>query len=235
MRPIGFSHGNLFKVHDVYTPENISLLKACGSTAIELNCHHVREAELLGKILPFIQGFDYVSLHTPCDTRYGNNPETRDLLGRLEKAYVKAGAQLAVVHPDLVDDWSVFNGYAIEWAIENMDARKDDFKDVASLTDFFTHHPSWSLVLDVGHCNDIDKTMSLAEDLAAAFKDRIKEIHLSGYEVFHDPLHRTKQTEIIDCCALLDCPIIIESTFEISDGTEGIKKEFDYILSNLGR
>jgi len=233
MRQIGFSHGDLFKIHDVYTKKNIELLKACGSNAIEINCHHARETKLLDSILPFIKNFDYVSLHVPCDIRYGNNPETRTLLSKLENFYIKTSACLAVIHPDLVDDWDVFGDYNINWAIENMDTRKKEFKNVSSLKGFFTSYPSWSLVLDVGHCNDNDKSMLLAKNIILEFKGRIKEIHLSGYEVFHDPLYRTKQIEIIDCCKLLDVPIIIESAFEVIDGTEGIKKEMDYIIENL--
>lgn len=233
MRKIGFSHGDLFKVHDVYTKENIQILIDCGSNAVEINCHHVRETELVNRILPFIKNFKYISLHMPCDTRYGNNPETRNLLARLENIYIRSNAVLAVVHPDLVDDWNIFNDYKINWAIENMDARKNDFKDVNSLKKFFTENPRWSLVLDVGHCNDNDKSMALAENIISELRVKIKEIHLSGYLSFHNPLHKTKQTEIIDYCKKLDVPIIIESTFEISDGTEAIKKEFDYIVENL--
>ncbi|MEK9130070.1 MAG: hypothetical protein AAB526_01575, partial [Patescibacteria group bacterium] len=65
------------------------------------------------------------------------------------------------------------------------------------------------------------------------FKDIIKEIHLSGYEIFHDPLYRTKQAEIIKYCKKLDVPIIIESTFEKSDDAEVVAKEYNYILENL--
>jgi hypothetical protein len=233
MRKIGFSHGVLFKVCNVYLKENIQLLKDCGSNALEVNCHHVKEADQMDKIFPFIRSFDYLSLHAPCDTRYGNNQETRALLKKLEDFYIKSDMSLAVVHPDLVDDWEVFADFKINWAIENMDDRKEHFKNLPELKEFFNLHPNWSLVLDVGHCNANDKSMVLANELIVEFRNRIKEIHLSGYETFHDPLYRTRQTEIIDRCKDLEVPIIIESTFQISDGVEGVKKEFDYIMMNL--
>lgn len=233
MRKIGFCHGDLFKIHDVNTKENIEILKACGSNAIEINCHHAGEMELINTLIPFIKNFEYISMHTPGNIRYGNNLENREILSKLENLYSSVGAKLVVVHPDLVDNWDVFNDYKINWAIENMDARKESFKDVASLKNFFVNYPSWNLVLDVGHCNDNDKSMLLAKNIIFELRDKIKEIHLSGYLVFHDPLYRTKQTEIIDCCKELDVPIIIESIFEISDGIEGVKKEFDYIVENL--
>lgn len=233
MRLIGFSHGDLFKIHDVHTKENIKILKTCGSNALEINCHSSKEMELIISIIPFTKNFDYISLHTPGDIRYGNNVETKNLLSKLEIIYKQANARLAVVHPDLVDDWNVFNDYKINWAIENMDSRKTGFKDVDSIKIFFVNNPSWNLVLDLGHCNDNDKSMTLADNLISELKEKIKEIHLSGYLVFHDPLYKTKQTEIINRCKKLEVPIIIESIFEISDGINGIKKEFDYIVANL--
>ena len=233
MRKIGFSHGDLFKIHDVYTKENIQLFKDSGCNVIEVNAHHVHEVERLDSILPFINDFAYISMHVPCDCRYGDNQATREVLRKLENFYIKAKAQLAVVHPDLVDNWEVFKEFKMRWAIENMDDRKEKFKDVNDLSNFFEQHNDWQLVLDVGHCNANDKTMALAYEMILNFQDRIAEIHLSGYEKFHDPLHRTRQLEIINACKKLDVPIIIESVFELSDGIAGVKKEFDYITENL--
>ncbi len=233
MRIIGFSHGVLHEIINPYSRENIELLKNCGSNAIEIHCHFAREAELLGGILPFLHGFDYISIHCPCDIRYGNNTETKLLLEKLTAFYRSAGAQLMVVHPDRVDDWNVFADFKVNWAAENMDDRKQGFKDVASMSALLRSLPDWGLVLDVGHCKVNDKTMKLAYDFVAEFRDRIREIHLSGYETIHDPLYRTKQVEIIEACRQLEVPIIIESEFKIFDGQEGAKKEYDYILKNL--
>ena len=114
-----------------------------------------------------------------------------------------------------------------------MDDRKEGYKDVNELKEFFVNHPKWNFVLDLGHCNANDKTMALAEDLIKELGHKVKEIHLSGYEVFHEPLYRTKQVEIIKYCKNLDAPIIIESTFEEVDGIFGVEKEFNYILEKF--
>jgi len=234
-RTIGFSQGVLFKLYNVNKEANIKLLKDCGSNAIEANCHHASDVVFLSILLEHIKAhdFEYVSLHAPVNVRYGNNIETKELLQKLEDFYSQLDAKLIVIHPDLVDDWSVFEGFKMKWAIENMDDRKKSFKDLNDLEQFFSEYPKWWLVLDVGHVNSNDKTMILAEELIRAFRDRIVEIHLSGYEKFHDPLHRTKQIEIIDCCKDLFVPIIIESVFDPNDGLEGVKRELDYILKNL--
>lgn len=234
MRLIGFCHRATHKIHNPYSKENIDLFKECGCNAIEVSCHSVEEANKLSSILPFIESFEYVSLHIPGDLKYKNDSQTNDLLKKIETFYNESGAKLAVVHPDLVEDWSVFDNYpSVNWAIENMDDRKEKYRDVKDLNEFFTEYQQWSFVLDLGHCNANDKSMVLAENLIRELRNKIKEIHLSGNEVIHDPLHRTKQVEIIKYCKELDVPIIIESTFEKSDGVDGVAKEFNYILENL--
>ena len=234
MRKIGFCHGATYKIHDPYLRKSIELFKKCGCNALEVSCHSIEGADRLSGILSYVKSFEYLSLHMPCDLNYRNDNLTNNTLKKIEDFYNKAGASLAVIHPDLVEDWDVFNNFSsINWAVENMDDRKEKYKDADDLKKFFTEHQEWGFVLDLGHCNANDKTMKLAENFINELKDRIKEIHLSGYKVFHDPLHRTKQTEIINYCKNLDVPIIIESTFERSDSAEDVKKEFDYILKNM--
>ena len=234
MRKIGFCHGATHRLLEPYSERNINLFKNCKCNAIEISCHSVDEVEKLNSLLPLIESFSYRSIHMPCDLKYKDDEITNNVLKKIEDFYNEIGASLAVVHPDLVEDWDVFNKYSsINWAVENMDDRKTSHKSVQDMKKLFNEHKNWNFVLDVGHCNANDKTMKLAEDFIAELRGKIKEIHLSGYEIFHEPLHRTKQNEIIEYCKDLDVPIIIESTFEKSDGEEGVAKEFNYILENL--
>ena len=234
MRKIGFSHGCAFKLTDPYAESNINVFKSCGCNAIEINCHSVRELEKFDGLMGILDDFEYKSIHLPVGMKYKNDRATHSVLESIASYYKKIGASLAVVHPDLVDDWRIFDRYAsVAWAIENMDDRKKTFKGADDLKRFFTNHENWHLVLDVGHCNANDKSMALADCLISEFKNRIKEMHLSGYTTFHDPLYRTEQVEIIERCKNLDVPIIIESTFEQLDGIEGVSKEFKYILKHL--
>lgn len=232
-RPIGFSHGVLHKIHNVYTMQNIQLFLDSGCSAIEINYHKIEDGYNFNKIIPLVKNFQYISMHAPCDCRYGNNVKTRALLKLIESISLQINAELVVVHPDLVDDWTVFSNFRVQWAIENMDERKDAYKNVADLQRFFNKHYDWGLVLDLGHAKVNDKTMTLADDMIRNFRNKIWEIHLSGYETFHDPLYQTKQVDIIERCKQLDVPIIIESTFELSDGVEGVQGEFEYIINHL--
>ncbi len=232
-RKIGFSHGVLFKLLDVNKERSIRLLKESGSDAIEINCHSDNDIPFLNSLLPFIKDFSHKSLHAPVNTRYKNDDKTKAMLQDLKNFYYKSGAELIVFHPDLIDDWSVFKEFDMRFAVENMDDRKKHYKDSEDFKIFFDEHPDWFLVLDLGHANSNDKTMVLAKEFIEFFKERIVEIHLSGYEKFHEPLYRTRQVEIIKYCEKLSAPIIIESVFEPSDGLEGINKELEYVLQNL--
>ncbi len=235
MRLIGFSHGATFRVVESYSKENVDLFRSLGCNAIEVNCHSADEIDELNNIETLVNNFEYKSIHLPIDLKYRDDDTINNFLTKIGSYYHKIKANLAVVHPDLIEDVGVFNRYpSINWAVENMDDRKTKYKNVEDLKNFLDANQQWGLVLDVGHCNANDKTMKLADDLIVALKPKIKEIHLSGYEVFHDPLHRTKQVEIIKRCNDLDVPIIIESTFEKTDGPEGVSKEFNYIVKNLG-
>ena len=62
------------------------------------------------------------------------------------------------------------------------------------------------------------------------FQNRIAEIHLSGFEFCHEPLFKTKQIDIIDCCQQIDVPIIIES---ILDKESDLEKEYSFVMKYL--
>ena len=135
-----------------------------------------------------------------------------------------------MAHPDIVDNWDIFDKYKMNWAIENMDSRKERFKTVEELAEFFGKKPGWKFVLDLNHCFSNDKSMKLASDFVDSLGDRIVEIHLSGYSGLHDPLFLTKQNFIIDYCKKSEAPIIIESVF---DDVSQVQKEYDYIRNYL--
>ena len=56
--------------------------------------------------------------------------------------------------------------------------------------------------------------MALAKEFYDRFRGKIVQIHLSGYQGFHDPLFKTKQSEIIRAIEDLSVPIIIESILD---------------------
>jgi len=230
MKKIGFGHGALYKVAEKYSKSTIDIYKNCGSDVIEINIYDLAEADVLREITPYVKSFGYKSIHLPSEIIYKKDEQTIKLLDNVASYYKEINADLILIHPDAVADWEVFDQYKINWAIENMDNRKEKYKTLEELAAFFEMKPSWKLVLDLNHCYTNDKTMKLARDIIGQFKDRIAEIHLSGYVNLHEPLFQTKQNFILDYCKEIDTPIVVESVF---DSVDDVAKEYKYIKEYL--
>lgn len=230
MKRIGFGNGSLWKIADKYSKSTINILKDCGNDVLETCINSLSEVDKIERIVPDVKDFLYKSIHLPTDVVYKNDQRTRQLLDTVVDYYKKITANLILVHPDLVEDWEIFDKYKLNWAVENMDKEKQKYKTAEDLAEFFKLKPDWKLVLDFNHCYTNDKTMVLADDIISQFKDKITEIHLSGYSELHDPLFITKQNFILDYCKELDAPIVIESVF---DSIDDVKKEYNYIKEYL--
>lgn len=176
--------------------------------------------------------FSYYSLHAPAvDFIYRDDEVTHSLLSRIEKLHEKYNFDLIVFHPDIVEDFTIFQKYNIPLAFENMDHRKSVAVDIEGMKEIFALVDA-KMVLDLNHCYTIDPSMNLAREFYDNFKDKIAEIHLSGFETFHEPLYKTKQLEIIEAIPDLNLSIIIEAG---QNSVEDIKNEFGYIINNLNK
>lgn len=230
MKKIGFSHGVLYKLLDVYSVTAIDLYKKYSKDVLEFCLIINKDIHKTKNIISLADDIVHKSIHAPADVVYRNDADTIKLLDEIASYYKELNAELILVHPDLVEDWTVFDAYPLNWAIENMDNLKPAYKSVEDLEAFFAKRENWKFVLDLNHCYTNDKTMKLAEDFIARLGSRLAEVHLSGYAGFHEPLFQTKQDIILEYCKKLDVPIVIESTF---DDINDIGKEFDYISKYL--
>jgi hypothetical protein len=223
---LGFSTGSLHKVYENISKENFEVFRSLGCNAIEIYCLDDKDLEkLILEIKPGdLGGFSYVSLHAPMIT----NIETLELL---QKAHDIFHFNLVVIHPDEIESWNIFSKFTFPFAIENMDWKKEIGKYLESMQDIFSKIDA-PMVFDVNHCYTNDPSLRLAHDMAEMFKDKIKEIHLSGFEKYHEPLFKTKQLEILQAIPDKNVPIIIESECET---IEDVKKELDYIKKFLER
>lgn len=230
MKKVGFGNGSLWKVADKYSKSTIDIYRSCGNDVIEICINNLSEVSKLPRIVSYINDFAYKSIHLPNDIAYKNDERTKRLLDVVSDYYKEINANLILVHPDIVEDWEIFNPYKLNWAVENMDKEKQKYKTVSDLAEFFKTKPDWKLVLDLNHCYTNDKTMKLARDMIDQFKNKISEIHLSGYINLHDPLFQTKQNFILDYCKETDVPIVIES---VLDSVNDAEKEYKYIKEYL--
>src|SRR5579863_3166120 len=123
MKKIGFSHGSLYRIADKYSKSTIDIYKNCGNDVIETNINDLSEVNKLPGIVPYIKNFTYRSIHLP-KIPYKNDEQTIKFLDQVAQYYKAINADLILVHPDVVEDWSVFDAYDLNWATENMDKLK---------------------------------------------------------------------------------------------------------------
>lgn len=228
---IGFSSGCLYKIHPRLSPKIFDIFRNIGCTAIELMWHLPEDISKLERLTKDdLKGFEYVSVHLP-KSIFANINKTKHFLSRAEKVHKHLEFDAAVLHPDQVSDWSFFRETKLPIAIENMDIKKKNCKNVDDLQKIFQNINA-KMILDVAHIFDNDPTMKLGEDLVSAFGERICEIHVSGYNYreLHDPIHLSKQTKILDAIPSSNLPIIIES---VCLNEDEVGKEFEYITSYL--
>ena len=229
---IGFSTGCLYKNHDYLSPEFFDIFRRVGANAIELT---VADMDQAPKLLMLEQqdfvGFRYISIHAPVFDRFDTNSiiKFRETLDIFEKFCAKVKVNSIVFHPDLIGEWAIFENYTFPVLIENMDWKSEIGKYVESMQEIFEKADA-PMVLDLNNCFTNDPTMHLAHEMIDAFRERIMEIHLSGFEKSHDPLFQTKQTNIMEAIFDQNLPIIIESE---CDTVEDAKKEFEYVKTFL--
>ncbi|MGB5019089.1 MAG: hypothetical protein WBO66_05170 [Candidatus Moraniibacteriota bacterium] len=226
---IGFSTGSLYRTHDRISPQTFDIFRKVGCTALEILWHPLEDIEKIERLSrEDFQGFKYISIHLPL-----LDESKKDLLSRIEKVHERLHFDAAILHPDEVKDWTFFKNTPLPLTIENMDARKAKCKNAADLQEVF-QSIDINMTLDVAHAFDNDPSMQLGKELATTFQQRINEIHVSGYNYrdLHDPIHLSKQTQILDAIPSINLPIIIESVCLTVDE---VQKEFDYISTYLQR
>ena len=124
-RHIGFSHGTTHRFIEPFSLENINIYKYPKIDSLEINIHHPGNIKEPAKLLHLLNDFSRTTFHAPCSHFYQDDFSTLLLLRAMEFIYKKLNASLIVLHPDLIFDVSIFETFdSINWAIENMDDRK---------------------------------------------------------------------------------------------------------------
>ncbi len=222
---IGFSTGFLWHTYPRASKDVIRLCRDIGCNAIGVHCKLERFDLLEQLTKDDFDGFEFIAFHLPCEV----NEENKKWLDKVEAVHKKIGFDNITVHPNLKNDWKVFDQYNLPFSIENMDERKEIGKSLESMKEIMSGN-NYEVTIDINHCFVNDNTLKLADDLWSEFKDRVSHFHLSGIEERHDPLFLTNQTQLIDFVKDKNKPIIIES---VCKNEEDAKREFDFILKHL--
>lgn len=229
-RFIGFSSGCLHQTHKALSPDTIKVFRQSGCNAIELMFHGVEDIDDFAALTASdVDGFGFVSVHAPIYIGSHQIEAYGESLRMIGKKLGELRIQSVVIHPDMFEDFQIFKRYDLPYSIENMDDHKKSCRNVDDLKNVFGKIGA-SFVLDVNHVHTNDKTFVLEHDLLAAFGDKLSEIHLSGFDTFHDPLYKTKQDYFADRIKKLSAPIIIESVLQ-SPGE--IEPELEYVKNLL--
>lgn len=160
---------------------------------------------LTGPNLPF----RYLSLHGPSKS-----------LSSDEEGLVAALAALApcadaiVMHPDTIEDPSLFRSLGHKLLIENMDSRKEIGRDAKELEPLFSYLPDAGFCFDIAHAWSIDPEMSVARELLDTFGSRLRHVHLSSLsdDLHHVPLTIPDEAlfgPVLERC--VDVPWILEA------------------------
>lgn len=239
---LGFSTGAIFRKIPSISQEIIDICKKIGCNAIELSAKTDEEIDLLGDLIESgdkLDDFKYISLHTPGNGfMFKKDAKHRDALSKFQRAYDHFGCKYLVVHPSEIEDWKVFDEFSFDLAVENMsEDNPSPFYLPEHLENIFEKNKNYKMTFDVKHAFESNgERKNLPEELYAAFKDKIAEIHLSGYNPNatkheHKPLVITNQSEIVNFVKNKQhLPIIIES--DCTD-VEQMKREYEYIKGLL--
>jgi sugar phosphate isomerase/epimerase len=123
-------------------------------------------------------------------------------------------ADCVVMHPDTMQNPTLYEALGRKLVIENMDAGKRDGCNVDQLERWFAALPHAGFCFDVAHAWSIDPTMGLASELLDAFRSRIRHLHVSSLspELHHVPLTLEDEEQfmpVLERC--LDLPWILEA------------------------
>ena len=224
---IGFGTGFLWQSNKRVSKETIGICRDIGCNAIELH-GHIEEFSLMDELRPEdLRSFSFVSYHAPKEVN------ERGVLDKIKSFHEKLKFDAVTLHPDVVTNWDILKEYDLPFAIENMDDRKERYKNVDEIKEII-FKTGYKMVLDINHCYTNDSTLKIADDFLREFGDQISYFHVSGYENknIHHPLVATKQTAILDLVKDKNLPVIIES---VCKDKEEAKKEFDFIYNYLDK
>jgi hypothetical protein len=209
MRSIGFSTGAL-----AYSDFRLGLkiLSSTTATAVELSALRETELEPLVNALDSLNlaHFRYISVHAP--SRYEPRHELR-IIALLKEVCRRRWP--IIVHPDTIHDFSAWNFFGDLLLVENMDKRNSTGRTTNELATIFSRLPNARLCFDVGHCRQVDPTMTESYSILTVFRTRLRQLHISevNSRSTHDPLSEASISAFEKISHLIprEVPVILES------------------------
>lgn len=209
MRSIGFSSGALAKgdfARGVLLQSGLADV-----TAVELSA--LRDGELRDLVENFerldLDGFQYVSVHAPSRLVTLTEAQVVELLLRLPEEWP------VILHPDTIEDPSVWARLGRRMCLENMDMRKRTGRTADELSAMFDLFPLAGFCFDLGHAHQVDSTMTEGAEMLRRFGGRLRQLHVSDVGTFGE--HRAIGYVLAQAYRRIarlvpdDVPVIVES------------------------
>jgi len=230
VNPIGYNTGAICRSS---TEEAIEMLSRSPLNAIEISSLRDGEFhEVIKNLDTFdVSGYDHISFHAPSRLLYWKEEDVAETLYQ----EVISREWGIVVHPDIIEDYSLWQKLGQYLRIENMDNNKEFGKTVEDLEKVFKELPEASWCFDIGHAMHLDTSGKLAQELLEAFGDRLSEIHLSYVDenAGHFPL-RQEDYDNRDIFELwVKIPNDVSIILEAHDFNEGIGYEIQHVETNF--
>jgi hypothetical protein len=219
---IGFSTGSIAmgNLH-----HGVSIATHQRTKAVELSA--LREEEL-EPLLEFLDGaqdelscFEYISVHAP--SRRCRLSEV-ELVEKLRKVADRGWP--IIVHPDVIEHFSLWEALGPTVCVENMDKRKNHGRTAVQLKDVFDKLREATFCFDIGHARQVDPTMQEAASLLQCFRDRLRQVHMSyvNSQSRHERLNYESIMAFRRVAHWLDesIPVILETPVEESQVDEEI-------------
>ena len=153
--------------------------------------------------------FAYVAVHGP----------TKDVLVEpaglaSQLSGLPAWVTSIVLHPDTLGEPLAFRSLGSRLVLENMDFRKLSGRSAIEMVALFNLLPEAGFCLDVAHARSIDPAMRTAHELLDQFRNRLRQIHISGLDKdgHHIPITEgdlDTYAPVLQRCA--DIPVVFEA------------------------
>lgn len=220
---IGFSTGSI-ALDDVR--HGLRVAKHRRTKAVELSALREDELdpllELLDRLEDDLKPFEYISFHAPSKRTSFSEGE---FVEKLRKVAARGWA--IIVHPDVIEDFTLWKPLGRAVCIENMDKRKEIGRTAAQLWTIFEKLPEATFCFDIGHARQVDPTMQEAETFLRLFHNRLRQVHMSyvNSQSRHERLNFESIRSFQRVAHWLSdsVPIILETPVDIGDVDDEIK------------
>jgi hypothetical protein len=176
-------------------------------------------------------GFSMRNIHLPTYTEEIGLDRYCELVSSLHHT---CSPEIMVLHPNNVplEVFERLSNLKLPIAIENMDHRKKNGKDINELKSICAKY-NFKFVLDIQHAYEYDETMLYNQKLLDALDNKLVYCHISGQKGnnFHALVHMSENK-----CAIISgvkkileknkVPLIIEGSYY---AVEDLKKEIDFL------